>query len=75
MTTDYLVSLGLYLGSLMIRTGYELLKKAGRVNPKGMMVFAVIFVVSDRRLHLRQQRYVSRRSAFGTEKTGSDLQT
>jgi protein-S-isoprenylcysteine O-methyltransferase Ste14 len=39
------VFLGLYLCSLIIRTGYELLKKAGRVNPKSTIVFAVIFAV------------------------------
>jgi protein-S-isoprenylcysteine O-methyltransferase Ste14 len=41
---DYLVFLCLYLVGLMVRTGYELLKKAGRVNPKSMTVFAVVFV-------------------------------
>jgi protein-S-isoprenylcysteine O-methyltransferase Ste14 len=45
MNTDYLVFLCLYLSSLIIRTGYELLKKAGRVNPKSTIVFAVIFAV------------------------------
>ena len=45
MNTDYLIFLGLYLFSLMIRTSYELLKKARRVNPKNTMVFAVILVV------------------------------
>jgi len=45
MNTDYLVLLGLYLGSLIIRTSYELLKKAGRVNPKSTIIFAVIFAV------------------------------
>jgi hypothetical protein len=45
MNTDYLIFLGLYLLSLVIRTSYELLKKAGRVNPKNTMVFAVILVV------------------------------
>src|SRR4030042_449159 len=45
MNTDYLIFLGLYLFSLVIRTGYELLKKAHRVNPKNTMVFAVILVV------------------------------
>jgi len=45
MNTDYLIFLGLYLLSLAIRTSYELLKKAGRVNPKNTMVFAVILVV------------------------------
>jgi protein-S-isoprenylcysteine O-methyltransferase Ste14 len=45
MNTNYLVFLGFYLGSLIIRTCYELLKKAGKVNPKSTTVFAVIFVV------------------------------
>ena len=45
MKTDYLVFLSLYLSSLIVRTGYELLKKAGRVNPKSTIVFAVIFAV------------------------------
>jgi hypothetical protein len=43
MNTDYLVFLGLYLGCLIIRTGYELLKKAGSVNLKSMIIFAVVF--------------------------------
>jgi protein-S-isoprenylcysteine O-methyltransferase Ste14 len=45
MNTTYSIFLGLYLGSLIIRTSYELLKKAGRVDPKNMIVFAVIFAV------------------------------
>jgi len=45
MNTAYPVFLGLYLGSLIIRTGYELLKKAGRVDPKSRIVFAMIFAV------------------------------
>ncbi len=45
MKTAYFVFLSLYLGSLIIRTSYELLKKAGRVNPKNQTVFAVIFAV------------------------------
>lgn len=45
MNTDYLIFLGLYLSSLVIRTSYELLKKAGRVNPKSMIIFAVVFAV------------------------------
>jgi protein-S-isoprenylcysteine O-methyltransferase Ste14 len=44
MKTTYLVFLSLYLVGLMIRTGYELLKKAGRVNPKSIILFAVVFV-------------------------------
>lgn len=45
MNTDYLIFLALYLFTLLIRTSYELLKKAGRVNTKNTMVFAVILVV------------------------------
>jgi protein-S-isoprenylcysteine O-methyltransferase Ste14 len=45
MNTDYPIFIGLYLFTLLIRTSYELLKKAGRVNPKNTMVFAVILVV------------------------------
>ena len=45
MNTDYFIFLGLYLFSLVLRTSYELLKKAHRVNPKNTMVFAVILVV------------------------------
>jgi protein-S-isoprenylcysteine O-methyltransferase Ste14 len=45
MNTNYFVFLGIYLGSLIARTCYELLKKTGRVNPKSAIVFAVIFAV------------------------------
>jgi protein-S-isoprenylcysteine O-methyltransferase Ste14 len=45
MNTDYLVLLCLYLSSLVIRTIYELIKKAGRVNPKNPVVFGLIFTV------------------------------
>ena len=45
MNLDYSIFLGLYLFTLLIRTSYELLKKAGRINPKNTMVFAVILVV------------------------------
>jgi protein-S-isoprenylcysteine O-methyltransferase Ste14 len=45
MSTDYLIFLALYLFSLVIRTSYELLKKARKVNPRSTMVFAVILVV------------------------------
>jgi len=43
MSTIYLVFLGLCLVGLATRTGYELLKKAGRVNPKNRLVFSVVF--------------------------------
>jgi protein-S-isoprenylcysteine O-methyltransferase Ste14 len=45
MNTNYFVFLGIYLGSLIARTCYELLKKTGKVNPKSTIVFAVIFAV------------------------------
>jgi len=45
MNTEYFVFLGLFLLSQVIRTCYDLLKKSRRVNPKNMMVFAVILVV------------------------------
>ncbi len=45
MNTAYLVVLGLYLGSLIIRTSYELLKRAGKVNPKSTIVFTVVFAI------------------------------
>ena len=41
----YYFFVGLYLFTLIVRTGYELLKKGGRVNPKNRIVFAVIFTV------------------------------
>jgi protein-S-isoprenylcysteine O-methyltransferase Ste14 len=44
MSTAYLVALSLCLAGLAIRTGYELLKKAGRVNPRNKVVFSVVFV-------------------------------
>jgi len=45
MNTEYFVFLGLFLGSLLARTSYELLKKAGKINPKNKLVFAVIFAI------------------------------
>jgi protein-S-isoprenylcysteine O-methyltransferase Ste14 len=43
MNNDYFAFLSLYLSSLIIRNGYELLKKASRVNPKSKIIFAVVF--------------------------------
>lgn len=43
MKTDYLVFLGLYFFGLMIRAIYEQLKRAGRVNPKSIIIFAIVF--------------------------------
>ena len=44
MDTSFLVFLGLCVMGLVIRTIYELLKKAGRLNPKNKAVFTVVFV-------------------------------
>ena len=44
MNSEYLLFLGLYLIGLIIRTGYELLKKAGRVHPKSKWAFALVFM-------------------------------
>lgn len=44
MSTIYLASLGMCLLGLAIRTGYELLKKAGKVNSENPLVFAIVFV-------------------------------
>jgi protein-S-isoprenylcysteine O-methyltransferase Ste14 len=44
MNTTYLIGLGMCLLGLAIRTGYELLKKAGKVNVESPLVFAVVFV-------------------------------
>ncbi|CAB1055689.1 hypothetical protein D1BOALGB6SA_422 [Olavius sp. associated proteobacterium Delta 1] len=38
MKTGYLAFVGLYFLGLIIRTIYEQLKKAGRVNPKSILV-------------------------------------
>jgi len=43
MKTAYLVFLGLYFLGLMIRAIYEHLKKAGRVNPRSRIIFAIVF--------------------------------
>jgi protein-S-isoprenylcysteine O-methyltransferase Ste14 len=44
MSTTYLILAVLCLSGLIIRTGYELLKQAGRVNPRSKSVFAVVFM-------------------------------
>ncbi len=43
MNSEYLLFLGLYLLGLLIRAGYEILKKAGRVQPKSKWAFALVF--------------------------------
>ena len=44
MVTTYLIVVGLCLIGLMIRTSYELLKKAGRPGTKNNVIFALVFV-------------------------------
>jgi protein-S-isoprenylcysteine O-methyltransferase Ste14 len=44
MNAFFLVIVGFCLIGLAIRTTYELLKKAGKVDPKSKVVFAVVFV-------------------------------
>jgi protein-S-isoprenylcysteine O-methyltransferase Ste14 len=43
MNGDYLLFLGLYLAGLTARNVYEALKKAGRVDSRNKLVFAVVF--------------------------------
>jgi hypothetical protein len=44
MDSTYLIVAGLCLIGLTVRTGYELLKKTGRVDTKNRAIFAVVFV-------------------------------
>jgi protein-S-isoprenylcysteine O-methyltransferase Ste14 len=44
MLTVYLILVGVCLVALAIRTGYELFKKAGKVDPHNKVIFAVVFV-------------------------------
>jgi protein-S-isoprenylcysteine O-methyltransferase Ste14 len=43
MDTTYLILVILFVASLSIRTGYEVLKDAGKVNPESKPLFAFIF--------------------------------
>ncbi len=43
MDSAYLLPAGLCLAGLMIRTLYELLKRAGKVDVRNPMIFAVVF--------------------------------
>ena len=45
MKEEYLIFLVTFLACLFIRTTYELLKDAGRVDPENKLVFALIFAV------------------------------
>jgi protein-S-isoprenylcysteine O-methyltransferase Ste14 len=44
MKPGYSFALGLYLAGLIIRSGYEMLKKAGKVNPKSVLLFIFILL-------------------------------
>jgi protein-S-isoprenylcysteine O-methyltransferase Ste14 len=44
MNTTYFIFLGFYLATLVVRTIYELLKKAGRVDPGNKILFTIIFI-------------------------------
>ena len=45
MKSGYVIALVLYLACLAIRTGYEMLKKAGKVRPENTILFIFIFLV------------------------------
>jgi protein-S-isoprenylcysteine O-methyltransferase Ste14 len=45
MNIEYLLTLGLFLVSLVTRTTYELAKRAGRLNVKSKTLFAAVFTV------------------------------
>ena len=45
MKPGYLIALGIYLACLAIRTGYEILKKAGKANPRSTLLFSLILLV------------------------------
>jgi len=44
MNADYGIFLTLYLTGIVIRASYELLKKAGRVNPEDRVLFTVVLL-------------------------------
>jgi protein-S-isoprenylcysteine O-methyltransferase Ste14 len=44
MKPDYVVALIIFLTAFLIRTGYEILKKTGRINPKNTILFIFIFI-------------------------------
>lgn len=45
MENYYLVLIVIFLVCLVIRSGYELLKDAGKVNPESKLIFAIIFTI------------------------------
>ena len=44
MTVTYYELVAFYLAALTIRTSYELLKKAGRLDPKSPTLFTIILL-------------------------------
>jgi protein-S-isoprenylcysteine O-methyltransferase Ste14 len=44
MNNTYYFLLGIYLATMIVRTVYELLKKAGKVDPGSKMLFTIIFI-------------------------------
>jgi hypothetical protein len=43
MNSAYLVWVGLCLAALAVRTGYEPLKKSGKLDPENKLVFGIVF--------------------------------
>ena len=43
MDNNYFILVALFIVCLLIRSGYELLKDAGKVNPENKLIFAFIF--------------------------------
>ena len=43
MNANFAAFLFLFLGCLLVRSTYEVLKKSGRVNPRNRLLFAVVF--------------------------------
>jgi protein-S-isoprenylcysteine O-methyltransferase Ste14 len=44
VSAGYIVAVGLFLGGLVVRDIYELLKKSGRIDTRNARVFALVFV-------------------------------
>ncbi len=44
MNPEYSIALGIFLTCLAIRTSYEILKRAGKINPKSTILFLLILL-------------------------------
>jgi protein-S-isoprenylcysteine O-methyltransferase Ste14 len=44
MNTEYIILICIYLMTLIMRTSYDLLKKAGKVNPKRIIIFMIVLI-------------------------------